>query len=159
MQGKPSLILASVTVLMFAVLAGVQGCDLRSRIVVKAPPDMLVPIGVEPPLTLADSERAWEDWVAWVDSRTRAYQRAVGDAEDRFARIEGLIDLGIGIAGQATGGIPGGALLVGALSLATGIVLKRPGEDTRVAKEKEDSYNAGIKKGRELAAKETEEAA
>jgi hypothetical protein len=33
--------------------------------------------------------------------------------------------------------------------------MKRPGEDKRVAKEKEDSYNAGLKKAREMLASTT----
>jgi hypothetical protein len=142
--------LAALTLAVFAVLAALQGCDLRSRIVVKAPKDVMVAIDVDPPMTLAESQAAWEDWVAWVDSRTRQFQRAIGDAEDRYSRIETLIDMGIGAASEAAGGIPGGAFLVGGLSLLTGLVLKRPGEDKRVSGEKEDSYNAGLEEGKRL---------
>jgi hypothetical protein len=39
--------------------------------------------------------------------------------------------------------VPAGVLL-------TGWFLKRPGEDKVVAKEKEDSYNAGLAKGKEM---------
>jgi hypothetical protein len=159
MQGRHAYILAAMTVATFAILAALQGCDLRSQLVVKAPGDMLAAIDVEEPLTLDEAEAAWEDWTAWVDSRTRAYQRAVADAEDRYARIESLIDLGIAAGTEAAGGIPGGAFLVGGLSLLTGLVLKRPGEDSRVAKEKEDSYNAGLAKGKALAAGEPKEPA
>jgi hypothetical protein len=137
-----------VTVALFAVLASLQGCDIRSQLKVKAPSDMLAAIDVEEPLTLDEAEAAWEDWSAWVDSRTRAYQRAVADAEDRYARIEALIDLGLTAAEQGGASLPGGAFLVGGLSLLTGLVLKRPGEDKRVGKEKEDSYNAGIEAGK-----------
>ena len=148
MKDKLPMILAAVTVALFAVLASLQGCDIRSQLKVKAPSDMLAAIDVEEPLTLDEAEAAWEDWSAWVDSRTRAYQRAVADAEDRYARIESLIDLGIAAGTEAAGGIPGGAFLVGGLSLLTGLVLKRPGEDKRVASEKQDSYNAGIEAGK-----------
>ena len=42
-------------------------------------------------------------------------------------------------------------MLVGLLSGAAGLFLKKPGTDKVIAKEKEDSYNAGVKKAEELA--------
>jgi hypothetical protein len=68
-------------------------------------------------------------------------------------RADGLLggaDLGLAAANEGAGQIPGGAFLVGGLSLLTGLVLKRPGEDKRVGKEKEDSYNAGLEEGKRL---------
>jgi hypothetical protein len=141
------MILAAVTVALFAVLASLQGCDIRSQLVVKAPKDVLEIVDLET-MTLADADAAYEDWANWVDTRTRQFQRAVADAEDRYARIEALIDLGLTAAEQGGASLPGGALLVGGLSLLTGLVLKRPGEDKRVSSEKQDSYNAGIEAGK-----------
>ncbi len=141
------MILAAVTVALFAVLASLQGCDIRSQLVVKAPKDVLEVVDLET-MTLADADAAYEDWANWVDTRTRQFQRAVADAEDRYARIEALIDLGLTAAEQGGASLPGGAFLVGGLSLLTGLVLKRPGEDKRVSSEKQDSYNAGIEAGK-----------
>ena len=147
MKDKFPMILAAVTVSLFAVLASLQGCDIRSQLVVKAPKDVLEIVDLET-MTLADAEAAYEDWANWVDTRTRQFQRAVADAEDRYARIEALIDLGLTAAEQGGASLPGGAFLIGGLSLLTGLVLKRPGEDKRVSTEKEDSYNAGIEAGK-----------
>lgn len=147
MKDKLPMILAAVTVALFAVLASLQGCDIRSQLVVKAPKDVLEIVDLET-MTLADADAAYEDWANWVDTRTRQFQRAVADAEDRYARIEALIDLGLTAAEQGGASLPGGALLVGGLSLLTGLVLKRPGEDKRVSSEKQDSYNAGIEAGK-----------
>lgn len=147
MKEKLPYIMAAVTIALFAVLAALQGCDIRSQLVVKAPKDVLEVVDLET-MTLADADAAYEDWANWVDTRTRQFQRAVADAEDRYARIEALIDLGLSAAEQGGASLPGGAFLVGGLSLLTGLVLKRPGEDKRVSKEKEDSYNAGIEAGK-----------
>jgi hypothetical protein len=149
-DNKGAACLAVFTVAVFAILAAMQGCDLRSKIVVKAPSDVLAAVDVDEPMTLAEAEAAWEDWAQWVDTRTRQFQRAINDAEDRYARIEALLDLGLAAANEGAGQIPGGAFLVGGLSLLTGLVLKRPGEDKRVGKEKEDSYNAGLEEGKRL---------
>ena len=147
MKDKLPMIIGAVTVALFAVLASLQGCDIRSQLVVKAPKDVLEIVDLET-MTLADADAAYEDWANWVDTRTRQFQRAVADAEDRYARIEALIDLGLTAAEQGGASLPGGALLVGGLSLLTGLVLKRPGEDKRVSSEKQDSYNAGIEAGK-----------
>jgi hypothetical protein len=149
-ENKSAAYLAALTLAVFAILAAMQGCDLRSQIKVKAPSDVLVAVDVDEPMTLAEAEAAWEDWAQWVDTRTRQFQRAINDAEDRYARIEALLDLGLAAANEGAGQIPGGAFLVGGLSLLTGLVLKRPGEDKRVGKEKEDSYNAGLEEGKRL---------
>ena len=149
-DNKGAAYLAVLTVAVFAILAAMQGCDLRSKIVVKAPSDVLAAVDVDEPMTLAEAEAAWEDWAQWVDTRTRQFQRAINDAEDRYARIEALLDIGLAAANEGAGQIPGGAFLVGGLSLLTGLVLKRPGEDKRVGKEKEDSYNAGLEEGKRL---------
>jgi len=147
MKKNLPMILGAVTVALFAVLASLQGCDIRSQLVVKAPKDVLEVVDLET-MTLADADAAYEDWANWVDTRTRQFQRAVADAEDRYARIEALIDLGLTAAEQGGASLPGGAFLVGGLSLLTGLVLKRPGEDKRVSSEKQDSYNAGIEAGK-----------
>jgi hypothetical protein len=149
-ENKAAAALAAITVVAFAILGALQGCDVRSRLVVKAPSDMLAAIDVDEPLTLDEVEATWEDWSAWVESRTRQYQRAVADAEDRAARIEAIIDLGLAAANEGAAQLPGGAFLVGGLSLLTGIFLKRPGTDKMTAKEKEASYNAGLEEGRKI---------
>jgi hypothetical protein len=149
-DNKAASVMAVLTAAAFAVLAFMQGCDIRSQIRVKAPSDMLATIDVEEPLTLDEVEATWEDWTAWVESRTRQFQRAVADAEDRYARIEAVIDLGLAAANEGAAQIPGGAFLVGGLSLLTGLFLKRPGTDKMTAKEKEDSYNAGLEEGKRI---------
>lgn len=149
-ENKTAAVMAAITAAAFAVLAFMQGCDIRSQIRVKAPSDMLATIDVEEPLTLDEVEATWEDWTAWVESRTRQFQRAVAEAEDRAARIEAIIDLGLAAANEGAAQIPGGAFLVGGLSLLTGLFLKRPGQDKMTAKEKEDSYNAGLEEGKRI---------
>ena len=69
MKDKLPMILVAVTVGLFAVLASLQGCDIRSQLVVKAPKDVLEIVDLET-MTLADAEAAYEDWANWVDTRT-----------------------------------------------------------------------------------------
>jgi hypothetical protein len=56
----------------------------------------------------------------------------------------------VNAANTAAPALPGGAFIVGGLSLLTGLMPKRPGEDRRVFAEKKDSYSAGIEEGKRI---------
>lgn len=146
---------ASLAALLFAclALAFAQGCDMRRMVKVDAPKDLLAAVDVPEPaegITLAEADAVWADWTAWVNERSTRFRRAVDDAEGRYATLESLVNLGLDAANTAAPALPGGAFLVGGLSLLTGLMLKRPGEDKRVFAEKKDSYNAGIEEGKRL---------
>ncbi len=146
---------ASLAALLLAciALAFAQGCDLRRLVKVDAPMDLLVAVDVPDPaagITLAEADAVWADWTAWVTERSARFQRAVDEAQGRYATLESFANLGLDAANTAAPAIPGGAFLVGGLSLLTGLMLKRPGEDKRVFAEKKDSYNAGIEEGKRV---------
>tara|TARA_A100001515_G_scaffold52371_1_gene41360 strand:- start:285 stop:779 length:495 start_codon:yes stop_codon:yes gene_type:complete len=142
---------AGVAVVVLAGSLVVQGCDLQRIVKVDVPEGVQqsVPVGEE--ISLADSEYAWDQWSNWVEANSEAFSRNIEDAKSRVALIENLTAMGIGALGEVSNTFPGGALLFSGLTLLTGWFIKRPGEDKAVAKEKEDSYNAGIAKGKELA--------
>ena len=68
----------------------------------------------------------------------------------RHAAHESLVNLGLDAANTAAPALPGGAFIVGRLSLLTDLMLKLPSEDKRVFAEKKDSHNAGIEEGKRL---------
>ena len=68
----------------------------------------------------------------------------------RHAAHESLVNLGLDAANTAALALPGGAFIVGGLSLLNGLMLKLPSEDKRVFAEKKDSHNAGIEEGKWL---------
>jgi hypothetical protein len=158
-DNKVAVSLVAMTLVVALALGILSGCDLRKMVDLDVPPAVsqsidpagaLPPPGVEPrEYSLADADRVVEDWKRFVDTATRQLEAAVGDANERHAVLASVVDLGIATVNEVAPTLPGGAFLVGGLSLLTGIFLKRPGEDKRVAKEKEDSYNAGIEKAKE----------
>ncbi len=154
LKANPALA-ASLAALVLAcvALAAAQGCDLRHLVKVDAPRDLLTAVDTPDPaegITLAEAEAVWTDWTAWVNDRSTRFRRAVDDAEGRYAALESLVNLGLDAANTAAPAIPGGAFLVGGLSLLTGLLLKRPGEDKRVFAEKKNSYNAGLEEGKRV---------
>lgn len=134
-------------VLLFAALAVLQGCNLASFVKVDVPPAIIAATDSPDPVTLDNVNIVWEDWKRYVESNTNKFEYSIKNAEERYAVLQQLTDIGLrSIEGEASG-IPGGTILLSGLSLLAGIFLKRPGEDARVAKEKEDSYNKGLEVG------------
>jgi hypothetical protein len=155
-QGSQNIALYTVIIVSIVVgtfLFAAQGCDMQSVIRVDVPADVVATVApdeLDGKITLDEVERVWEDWNAYVIRNTERFKAAIEDANERYYALTSLVDLGIGIANDASGTFPGGAVIMSILGVATGMFIKRPGEDKRVATEKEESYNAGLKKAREL---------
>ncbi len=136
----------------FLIAMTVQGCDLQKMIDVDVPRDVQKSIGSEETISLADSTYEWNRWQDWVSTNSEAFARNIDAGNERVALIESITALGIGALGEVSTTFPGGAVVFSGLSLLAGWFLKKPGTDKVVAKEKEDSYNAGIEKGKTIAA-------
>jgi hypothetical protein len=147
--------MAAVGVLIIGLT--VQGCDLQKMIKFDVPSGVQGAIDANETETLANSDYIWSQWENWVQANSEALASNISDANARVALINDVTALGMGALGEVSNTFPGGAVLFSGLSLLAGWFLKRPGEDKVVAKEKEDSYNAGLAKGQELAQKIKEE--
>lgn len=138
-------------VVALITLLSVQGCSLASLVKVDVPKDVKQAVvdvdDLNKPITLAEIDEVWSDWTLYVKTNTNKLELAIHDAEERYTLLRSLTDIGIGALGDTSQSLPGGALLLSGLSLATGLFLKRPGEDKRVAAEKEASYNKGYEVG------------
>jgi hypothetical protein len=156
-QNKPAAFLAAFTIFIGAFMAVASGCDLEQMVDVEVP--TAVRIAIEPnrqpgdpprEYSLADADRIVADWESFVRTGTSQLEAALEYSRERHARLASVVDMGVAAVNEVAPAIPGGAFLIGGLSLLTGIFLKRPGEDKRVAQEKEDSYNAGIELGKSI---------
>lgn len=140
---------AAVATLIIALT--VQGCNLQSLIKFDVPTGVQGAIDANAVETLDNSDYVWQQWQNWVEANSTALAKNISDANARVALINDVTAMGIGALGEVSNSFPGGAVIFSGLSLLAGWFLKRPGEDKAVAKEKEDSYNAGLAKGKELA--------
>tara|TARA_R110001583_G_scaffold69582_2_gene197172 strand:- start:1328 stop:1807 length:480 start_codon:yes stop_codon:yes gene_type:complete len=141
----------SSALLILGVCLAAQGCDLQKMVHFDVPGDVQTAISVEENPTLSDADYVWNRWQSWVQLNSEQLSRGIENSKERVSMIESVTAMGIGALGEVSNSFPGGALLFSGLSLATGLFIKRPKEDKIVAKEKEDSYNAGLEKGKELA--------
>jgi len=142
---------AGASLLVLFACLSFQGCNLEKMVSVDVPGGVREAIDAPNKITLDEADYLWDQWKSWVDSNSNALARNIENGNERVALIENVTAMGIGALGEVSGNFPGGALLFSSLTLMTGWFLKRPKEDKVVAKEKEDSYNAGLEKGKELA--------
>lgn len=159
-----TFITGTILLIVLGTLLALQGCNLADTIKVDVPQYVKTAIADQPEdlerqYTYADADYVIERWQTFVHSNNERLLQSVEDAQERYELLRSLTDLGYGALQQEVSSLPGGALLVSALSLVTGIFMKRPGEDSRVAKEKRDSYNKGLEVGAGIATKPAEEPA
>ena len=143
-EKKKWILFASICVLGLLVLTTVNGCDLQKMVKFDVPPAVREVTGSEKQETLANSAFVWSEWESHVKTNSDRLASSIDDANSRIAVIQNLTNLGLGVLGDNMGGIPGGAMIMSTITLLGGLFMKRPGEDKRVNKEKEDSYNAGM---------------
>lgn len=136
----------------FVLMGVAQGCNMQAWVPLAVPPDVAQSIDLpEGKVTLAEANKIWSDWNHYVSSNTEALKVAVEDANRTYDFIASLMNTGMGLIHGAAPSFPGGALILSLLAGSGGLLLKRPGEDSRVAAEKEDSYNKGVEVGKQIA--------
>tara|TARA_S200002703_G_C3775124_1_gene238685 strand:- start:360 stop:845 length:486 start_codon:yes stop_codon:yes gene_type:complete len=132
------------------LMMAVQGCDLQKMIKFDVPPGIQSSVGISEEESMSNAEYVWNQWQSWVNTNSEKLASNIEDSKSRLAMIENLTSMGMGALGEVSGSFPGGAVMFSGLSLLTGWFLKRPGEDKEVAKQKQNSYNAGLVKGKEI---------
>jgi hypothetical protein len=156
-NNQQACLMATLCAAFITITVVCSGCDLQKMVKVDTPRAVVIATAVSPEdvdreITLAEAQDTWDDWVQYVESNTDRFRRAIDDAEDRFVKISSLVDLGLSSAQAPIAGLPGGAVILSALTGLTGLFLRRPGDADRLAKEKRDSYNAGIEIGAKMTA-------
>jgi len=131
--------------------ATLQACQLQDMIKFEVPPKVAESIEVEGRVPVSKSEEVWQDWSDFVEKQNKRLEAAIGSASERLAIIESLTETGISLGQDAASTLPGGALISSGLALMGGLFLKRPGDKKREKEQTDASYEAGLKKGREIA--------
>jgi len=145
-----SMMVAAILVAVMGMVAA--GCQLSDIVSVDVPEDVRRSVGIEGRVSLSDAPDVWSDWQGFVKSNTERFQQETENSYELLGFISTATDMAITSASAASPAFPGGAMLVGLLSGAAGLFLKKPGTDKVIAKEKMDSFNAGVKKAESLSA-------
>ena len=143
--GKTCLALgAAAAIALFAT----SGCQLGDVVQANIPQSVRKVVPSEPRVSYNDAKIVYADWRASVQRTAEQFQTEL----DRKAELVSLLS---SITNDAmTSGIPVLQALPGGGLLATGLVglgawfLKSPGTTKMVAREKQSSFNKGLKEGR-----------
>jgi len=143
-----SFFVASIAVMFISLAA--YGCQISDLIRVDVPNDVKTAVGIEGNVTLTQIPDVWDDWQDYVEKNTKRLEAESERSYELLGFINSATNIAIGAAEGAASSFPGGALLIGLLSGAAGLYMKKPGTDRVIAKEKEASYNAGLEKAKAL---------
>lgn len=124
----------------FIVATGMNGCQVTDFVKVNVPLPVQKATNSPPKVTLTDAPDVLEAYIASGDK----FHSNMAKGYEWVGFLSALGTTGFEMGKSA---IPGGALGLSLLSLAGGIFIKGPG----TAKEKNDSYNKGLKEGQALA--------
>jgi len=143
------LIVSAMGILLLA--ATLQACQVDDLVKVDVPADVAAAIDIDERIPYSESDDAWKDWEAWVTRQSERFARSIDDGARIAGVLRSLSETGLAVGQEAASTLPGGALLSTGLALLGGLFLRKPGTDREIREEKQDSYNAGIERGRAMA--------
>ncbi|MCB9838200.1 MAG: hypothetical protein H6813_02580 [Phycisphaeraceae bacterium] len=146
--GKPCLALGiAAAIAIFAL----SGCQVGDLVQANVPQSVRKVVPSEPRVSYNEAKLVYADWRASVERTAEQFQQEL----DRKAELVSLLS---SLTNDAlTAGIPVLESLPGGGLLATGLVglgawfLRSPGTTSRIAREKEASFNKGLEEGGTLA--------
>ena len=115
------------------VVAAAAGCQLEDLVRFKTPDGVQTAIAVDASVPVSKADQVWSDWERFVEVNTERLQTEITNGRERAAVLMSIVDTGIAAASGPISTLPGGAVAVGAMSLLTGLFLKRPGDRKREA--------------------------
>jgi hypothetical protein len=148
-DNKTALGLMVALVVFLGVSWQLWGCSADDFIKVQIPTPISQKLGVPPRVSLREARFVRVEWQDYSNRQTAQLDGRISRGEDKAAMLMAFTDFGIvQMEGAVTSAFPAGGAVASLLSLLIGLAFKRPGTDKMVAKEKEDSFNAGYEKAK-----------
>lgn len=132
--------------LVSATLAACAGFDLGDMVRVKTPTAIQQTVGLPAKVSLNDAEVEYQGWLSNVQRTGAQWKTNIDKANAVRATFNQLTLAALDEVGPTLAGVP---MLGPLLPAATGIFGLFLGS-SRLRKEKENSYNAGLEKGKDL---------
>lgn len=143
-----TIIAMVVAVLLGGILPGCVGDMVK----VNTPKALVEEEGFEPVLSYNESLEAYDDWASEQASRAESWGNRIEVGGQEVEYWRNAISFASAPENLALFGFNPGTAATSALLMGLGLFTRRPGDVPRstMAKEKEESYNAGLDKGRSL---------
>lgn len=152
-DSKFGLLIVIGIVGVILTMSACSGTKMTDFIRYQNPKQVQKALNVPKTQTLTEAPMTIEQWELYVNQGTNELISNVEDAQALADFFQGVITGGLAqLEASASAAGPLGGTIVAGLGVLGGLFLKRPGEEKRVQKEKEDSFNAGQRKARELMA-------
>lgn len=146
-----ALFIAAI-VLVSLSIAVVGGCNAGDVVQVKTPPSLVADQELPASMSLNEATQSFEHWLTGVETSAIAWTASIERGEQVRQTIEQIATVGLGELAPNLAGVPILGPAVPLLAGLGGLFLKRPSDVSQAAlrSEKESSYNAGLKRAREM---------
>jgi len=151
-ENATGVTILSVTFAACFGLALAAGCSLSDIVKVNVPPTVQEVTNTKSQVTLTQAPYVRERYINNVTTAIAEFDANIEQASAFRDFAASLLNTGFSAGEGALAGVPGGALLVGALGALGGLFLKKPGTDAAIQAEKEASFHAGQRKAQALLA-------
>lgn len=150
-ENATGVLILAVMVAAALGLTLASGCTLSDVVKVNVPPAVREVTNTKTKqVSLSRAPRVRERYINEVTANLDEFDTSIEQASAFRDLAASLLNTGLSAGQGALAGVPGGAFLLAALGGLGGLFLKKPGTDALVNKEKQASYNAGIKNAREV---------
>ena len=153
-QNKTAVAMAVAFVIALGLMMGLQGCSVNRMVKHDVPTEMQDLNGGKAKVSLADSPFLRERFLSEVEMNLNQYDLAAQEAAMFAEVLNSAVSFGIQELG--TSALPGGTALLGLLGMMGTLFLPKPGTSQMVAKEKEASFNEGLRRAMKMAEGTTE---
>jgi len=147
-ENRTTSVLAALIPVAGLSLGAMQGCSVDSLIKHDVPPGMRDANGGQAKVSLRDSPYVRDAFVDDVERELLRYDVAAEEAAILRDIIASAVNLGLDQVSESP--FPGGVALLGLLGTLAGVFAPQPGAASRLRQEKEDSFNAGLKRAGEI---------
>jgi hypothetical protein len=153
-KNQAPLVWAVIAILLIGLgLSALAGCNVGDIVKSRIPVAVQKSEGLPSQLSHNESQVEYEKWLHDVESDSQQW-RANLERSEQIAGLLGNLTLSaLDSVGPVIAGIPVGGALLPVLTGLAALFVKRPGDvsTAKLSQEKQDSYNAGIKRAASLA--------
>jgi len=151
-DSKFGMFMLVVVIGAIALIVAAQGCNLQTMIKVDVPNGPRKALGLGSKITLRDFDSTFEEWTTYCERETQRFADNGEDAIWLFNFLGSAINTGLSSVDAAAGtSLPLGLIGISSLTGLAGLFMKQPGTSREIQKEKESSFNAGLRKAASIA--------
>tara|TARA_B100000212_G_scaffold339245_1_gene317323 strand:- start:21577 stop:22089 length:513 start_codon:yes stop_codon:yes gene_type:complete len=142
-DNKTATITIVIVLAVVMLLATLSGCKADDLIQIKTPPAVQKAIGVESQISLADAGYAWNEWSNHIKLNSERFAAEIEEGRSTLILINSLTDMGLSALSGPMQTVPGGAVIVGGVSMLAGIFVRKPGTKKQLEAAWEQGFGEG----------------